>query len=72
MDEQTETVNRILENLLRSFVGKKLKQWDLILTQVEFVYSNLIIQVTDKCPFEVVYDTCPFGPLDLTLSSDQR
>ena len=71
-DGQTEAVNRILGNLLRSFVGKNLKQWDLILAQVEFAYNNSISQATGKCPFEVVYGTRPLSPLDLTPSSNQR
>lgn len=31
-DDQTEVVNRSLENLLRSLVGNKSKQWDLALS----------------------------------------
>jgi hypothetical protein len=60
----------LLENLLRSFIGKNLKQWDLILAQVEFAYNNSTNQATGKCPFEVVYGTRPLSPLDLTPSSN--
>ena len=38
-DEQTEVVNQGLENLLRSFVGKNIRQWDLLLAQAKFAYN---------------------------------
>ena len=71
-DGQTEAINRLLGNLLRSFVGKNLKQWDHVLAQVEFAYNNSTNQATGRCPFEVVYGTRPLSPLDLTPSSDNR
>ncbi|GKV49807.1 hypothetical protein SLEP1_g56538, partial [Rubroshorea leprosula] len=64
-DGQTEAINKILGNLLRSFVGKNLRQWDLVLAQVEFAYNNCSNQATGKCPFEVVYGVRPLSPLDL-------
>ena len=67
-DGQTEAINRLMGNLLRSFVGKNLRQWDLILAQIEFAYNNSTNQATGKCPFEVVYGMCPLSPLDLTPS----
>jgi len=67
-DGQTEAINRLLGNLLRSFVGKNLRKWDLILAQIEFAYNNSTNQATRKCPFEVVYGLCPLSPLDLTPS----
>ncbi|GKV03596.1 hypothetical protein SLEP1_g15871 [Rubroshorea leprosula] len=64
-DGQTEAINKILGNLLRSFVGKNLRQWDLVLAQAEFAYNNSLNQATGKCPFEVVYRVRPLNPLDL-------
>ncbi|GKV36628.1 hypothetical protein SLEP1_g44736 [Rubroshorea leprosula] len=47
------------------FVGKNLRQWDLVLAQAEFAYNNSSNQATGKCPFEVVYGVRPLSPLDL-------
>jgi len=67
-----QTVNRILGNLLQSFVGKNRKQWDLILAQVEFAYNNSTNQATGKFPFEVACGTRPHSSLDLTPSPDKH
>jgi hypothetical protein len=51
---------------LRSYVGKNIGQWDLILAQIEFAYNRSISQTTRHSPFEVVYGQNPISPLDLT------
>ena len=71
-DGQTEAINRLLGNLLRSFVGKNLRQWDQITAQVEFAYNNSTNQATGMCPFEVVYGVRPLSPLDMAPSSNQN
>lgn len=43
-DGQTEVVNRSPGNLLRSFVGKNVQQWDSLLPQIEFAYNHSINQ----------------------------
>uniref|UniRef100_A0A2N9EGL5 RNA-directed DNA polymerase n=1 Tax=Fagus sylvatica TaxID=28930 RepID=A0A2N9EGL5_FAGSY len=64
-DGQTEVVNRSLGNLLRSFVGKNIRQWDLLLAQAEFAYNRSSSQTTSHSPFEAVYGLNPIGPLEL-------
>ncbi|KAI0529217.1 hypothetical protein KFK09_001764 [Dendrobium nobile] len=65
IDGQTEVVNRSLGNLLRCFVRRNLKQWDLILAQIEFAFNRSINQSTRRSPFEIVYGRNPLTPLDL-------
>ena len=72
IDGQIKAINRLLGNLLHSFVRKNLRQWNLILAQVEFAYNNFINQATGKCPFEVVNGNHPFSPLDLAPSPTIR
>ncbi|PKU79050.1 hypothetical protein MA16_Dca000394 [Dendrobium catenatum] len=64
-DGQTETVNRSLSSLLRCFVGKNLKQWDLILPQIEFAFNRSVNQATGHSPFHIVYGVNPTSPFDL-------
>ena len=71
-DGQTEAINRVLGNLLRSFVGKNLRQWDQVISQVEFAYNNSTNQATRMCPFEVVYGVRPLSPLDMTPYSTKN
>ena len=72
MDGQIEVTNRSLGNLLRSYVGKDLKQWDMILPQIEFTYNWFLDQSIGMSPFEVVYGVNPIGPLDLVPYPTKR
>ena len=65
IDGQTEVTNRRLGNLLRSYVGKNVKQWDLILPQIEFAYNRSMHRTVGKSPFELVYGLQPIGPMEL-------
>ena len=71
-DGQTEVTNRSLGNLLRSYVGKNIKQWDVILPQIEFAYNRSMHHSIGKSPFEVVYGANPAGPLDLIPHSTTK
>jgi hypothetical protein len=65
MDGQTEVVNRILGDLLRSLVTEHHNSWDNILPQAEFAYNDSVNRSTGKSPFQIVYGTQPRGVSEL-------
>jgi hypothetical protein len=65
IDGQTEVVNIILGNLLRSLVTKHHNQWDHILPQVEFAYNGSPNRSTRKSPFQILYGMQPRGVSEL-------
>jgi hypothetical protein len=60
-DGQTEVVNRILEDLLRSLVTEHHSQWDNILPQEEFAYNKSVNKSTGQSPFQIFYGIQPRG-----------
>ena len=42
-----------------------MKQWDLILPQIEFAYNRSMHRTVGKSPFEVIYGLEPIGPMEL-------
>ncbi len=65
MDGQTEVVNRILGNMLRSLVQYYDKSWESCIAFVEFAYNRTIHSSALHSPFELVYGFNPLTPLDL-------
>ena len=64
-DGQTESVNRVLGNLLRIIVHSNSKSWDECLPYIEFAYNRHIHSATHMSPFEIVYGFNPLAPTDL-------
>ncbi len=50
-DGQTERLNRVIEDMLRNYVGSDQKDWDKFLSQCEFAANNRTISGTDVTPF---------------------
>jgi hypothetical protein len=55
MDGQTERVNQILEDMLRSCVLEHQGSWDKHLPLAEFSYNNNYQESLKLAPFEVLY-----------------
>jgi hypothetical protein len=54
-DGQTESVNQILEDMLRACALKDSKSWDKCLSYAEFFYNNSYQKSLKMSPFEVLY-----------------
>jgi hypothetical protein len=65
-DGQTEAINWSLGNLLRCLVTDHQASWDLLITQAEFAYNRSVNRSTGFSSFEVVIETRPRLPLDLS------
>lgn len=50
-DGQTERVNKIVEEMLRHYVGSQRAPWDWALSAVEFAYNNAYQASIDTTPF---------------------
>ena len=64
-DGQTEVVNRTFSMLLRSTIGKNMKNWVDCIPFIEFAYNRAQHSATKMSPFEAAYSFNPKTPLDL-------
>jgi hypothetical protein len=55
MDDQTERVNQILEDMLRACVLEHPGSWDQNLPWAEFSYNSSYQESLKMAPFEVLY-----------------
>ena len=65
-DGQTEHINWILEEMLRSYVSYKQDNWDEYLTAAEFAYNNSKQASIGFTPFELDAGQHPITPPTLT------
>ncbi|KAK3235210.1 hypothetical protein CYMTET_54571 [Cymbomonas tetramitiformis] len=70
-DGQAEHTNRVVEDMLRSFVDDSPEDWDLYATNVEFAINDSRSDVTGFTPFELCYGVSPMSQLDMFLEAAQ-
>ncbi|KAE8968060.1 hypothetical protein PR001_g27905 [Phytophthora rubi] len=69
-DGQTERVNRVLEDILRSVCAAEPTKWSTLLPQVEFALNNAVYSSTGFTPFYVNGLRHPRTPLTLPPASN--
>eukprot|EP00854_Cymbomonas_tetramitiformis_P011813 gene11813-biopygen12132 len=68
-DGQAEHTNRVIEDMLRSFVDANVADWDLFATNVEFAINDSRSDATGYTPFELCCGVSPLSQLDLFLEA---
>ena len=68
-DGQTERTNRVLEDMLRHYVGPFHDDWDRHLALAEFAINNSYQESIKNTPFRLNYGRDPKTPLAWTLRS---
>jgi transposase InsO family protein len=64
-DGQTEVMNRILEDYLRSYTRSSQDEWDELIAMAEFAMNNSKNSSTQETPFYLNYGRHPKSPLAL-------
>ena len=62
-DGQTERMNRVIGDMLRSYVDKSPELWDRYLTAAEFAINNAVNRSTGQSPFYMNYGRHPSTPV---------
>jgi len=70
-DDQTERVNQVLEDILRTCAISYPKKWDECLTLAEFSYNNSYQESIRVSPFEAVYGKKYRTPLNWVEVGDR-
>jgi hypothetical protein len=71
-DGQTERVNQILEDMLRSYVIHYGKNWDKCLSLEEFSYNNSYQASLKMAPFEALYGRRCRTPLNWSQAGERE
>jgi transposase InsO family protein len=71
-DGQTETVNQILEDMLRACALQYRRSWDKSLPYAEFSYNNSYQESLKMAPFEMLYGRRCRTPLFWTESGEWK
>jgi hypothetical protein len=71
-DGQTERMNRVLEEMLRSFTAPSAANWDKLLPMAEFAVNNAVNRSTGSTPFFLNYGRHPGTPFNKGLPAHYR
>jgi hypothetical protein len=71
-DGQTERMNRVLEEMLRSFTAPSAANWDKLLPMAEFAVNNAVNRSTGSSPFFLNYGRHPGTPFNKGLPGRYR
>ena len=71
-DGQTERVNRVIGEYLRSFVNTAQDNWDLLLPMAEFAVNNSVHTSTEYTPFYLNSGQHPLNPLAIEANRGHR
>jgi hypothetical protein len=66
-DGQTERMNRVVEDMIRHYVGPYHDDWDHYLPMVEFAINNAWQRSIENTPFHAVYGCHPHTPTTLRV-----
>ena len=58
-------VNRTLGLMLRCMIVQNIREWEELLSHIEFAYNRVVHSTNSHSPFEVVYGFNPLTLLDL-------
>lgn len=67
-DGQTERMNRVLEEMLRHYVGQQYTNWDALLPMAEFAINNSFNKSIQNTPFFLNYGQHPLVPVTIVAS----
>ena len=71
-DGQTERVNRVIGEYLRSFVNEKQDNWDMLLPMAEFAINNSVHTSSGFTPFFLNSGQHPLNPLTISSQRGHR
>ncbi|CDJ67998.1 OSJNBa0087O24.13 protein, related [Eimeria necatrix] len=66
-DDQTEGVNRTLEQMLRTYIKSDEREWERLLPALELAYNTTSHSSTELSPFEVMIGENPLTAADLDI-----
>lgn len=68
----TETNNRVMQDMLRSFVNESRKDWDMKLSALEIAYNSSVNESTGMTPFELDIGMQPRLPIHIAAGANRE